>query len=459
MLPERYDPLLVILSYLIAVLGSYTGLSMGARLTSPSGRLRGSWLLGGAFAQATGIWSMHFTGMLALTLPVPIAYNVAFVSLSFVIALGGSLLALALTQRPALSRRRLIAGGLFLAAAICGLHYTDMAAMRMAARTHYNAGLVIVSIVIAVGFGLVSLLVGRAYQHDDGGRSRWGKWMSAAIMGVAITGHHYTAMAGAQFSAAPDIRINVAGALPSGGLPAAIVVSTLVILGGALVCAGADRRRVARDVLSGRLLAAQEAQRRGIARVLHQDVGQLLTALRLNLQRMTPVTNDMAVVGDSVTLVDEALARVRAISIELRPSVLDDLGLVAAIRWYANREAERAGYALVIDEALGAQDFPETIETAAFRIVQQALTNIARHAHPTNVHLALRIQRRTLEVVVSDDGVGFDVGQAQLRADAGESLGLLDMRELSALAGGTLTVTSVPGKGSTVHVRFPLPLR
>ena len=133
MLPERYDPLLVALSYLVALLGSYTALSIVGRLSDSGGRLRVRWLLGGAAAQGTAIWNMHFTGMLALRLPVPIAYNVAMITLSFLVATSGSLLALWLTQPPKLRRARIIAGGLSIGTAIAGLHFIDMAAMRMPA--------------------------------------------------------------------------------------------------------------------------------------------------------------------------------------------------------------------------------------------------------------------------------------------------------------------------------------
>src|SRR6476661_1888598 len=167
MLPERYDLLFVALSCVVAGLGSFTALSLGARLSTPSGHLRVPWLVGGAVAQATGIWAMHFTGMLALHLPVPIGYYTPLVVLSFLIALGASILALALTQRALISRERLLLGGFCIGGAIAGLHYTNMASMRMAARVLYQPSLVVTSIIIAAGFGLLSLWLGRRYQRDD----------------------------------------------------------------------------------------------------------------------------------------------------------------------------------------------------------------------------------------------------------------------------------------------------
>ena len=208
-------------------------------------------------------------------------------------------------------------------------------------------------------------------------------------------------------------------------------------------------------LVSRRLLAEQETERGRISRVLHDDVGQLLTALRLNLQRLTLLNqDDEAVIRDSIGLVDETLTHVRALSVELRPTVLDDLGLGEAVAWYANRQAERAGYAVVVDQALGEGRLPEAIETAGFRIVQQALTNIARHAKAKNVRIVLRRDLQTVELAVVDDGIGFDVPGARTRSQAGESLGLVDMAELAYMAGGILTIISTKGKGSTVRVQF-----
>ena len=107
---------------------------------------------------------------------------------------------------------------------------------------------------------------------------------------------------------------------------------------------------------------------------------------------------------------------------------------------------------------MGEGRLPEPIETAAFRIVQQALTNTARHARAKNVQVILRLDVRALELAVIDDGTGFDVREARVRSQAGESLGLVDMEELASLAGGSLTITSTPGRGSTVRVRFPMNL-
>jgi signal transduction histidine kinase len=368
----------------------------------------------------------------------------------------GSLLGLWLSRRPKLSVEFIAAGGLCIGAGIAGLHYIDMAAMRMPARISYNPILVAASIVVAIFFGFLSLLIGRRYQRDDTRRSFINQGAAAAVMAVAIFGQHYTAMAAASFYATPREPDWRNGNLPAEDLPQAVLFATLLILAIAFVGVSIDRRRSLRDWTSRRLVAAQERERRRISRVLHEDVGQLLTVLRLNLQRLESTVLARAVLAESIALVDETLARVRALSVELRPSVLDDLGLAEAVAWYANRQAEWAGYSVVVEQSLGEHRLPEAVETAAFRIVQQALTNVARHAHARNVHITLRKLPRSVELTVADDGIGFDVRDARARSRAGESLGLIDMNEQATLAGGSLSVESSARDGSVIRVRFPM---
>lgn len=209
-------------------------------------------------------------------------------------------------------------------------------------------------------------------------------------------------------------------------------------------------------LVSRRLLSAQETERRRIARVLHEDVGQLLTAVRLNLQRLIPEQANGPVISDTMRLLDVTLKEVRALSGELLPTYLDDLGLGAAVALVASRQGERADHAIVVEQGLGEERLPEPIETAAFRIVRHALTNIARHARAKNVHIAMRRDPQAVELVITDDGIGFDVAAAKARSQAGESLGLVEMAEIAYMAGALLTLTSTEGKGTTVRAQFPL---
>ncbi|MBI4420915.1 MAG: PAS domain S-box protein [Gemmatimonadetes bacterium] len=224
----------------------------------------------------------------------------------------------------------------------------------------------------------------------------------------------------------------------------------------------AQELRVHREqlaALSQRLLEVQETERRYLARELHDEVGQLLTAAKLTLQALHRARSPAAGKGllrEALTLVDQCLRQVRSLSLELRPSLLDDLGLAAAVRWYLERQAERAGFAAQLEDHLREHRLPTDVETTCFRVVQEAITNVARHAQASRVDVSLAQRDGGLDLLVRDDGVGFDVAAARQRAAAGDSLGLLGMEERVALVGGRLQVESGPGRGTEVRVNFPL---
>lgn len=211
------------------------------------------------------------------------------------------------------------------------------------------------------------------------------------------------------------------------------------------------------QTLSRRILDAQEAERRRLARDLHDELGQALTAIKINLQArdrlkgQSPAELD----AENIELIESAIQQVRQLALALRPSMLDDLGLLPALRWIADQAAERGGFSV----QLGA-DFPDTrlaavIETVCFRIVQETLTNIARHAQAKRVAIELRHDGDTLLMTVQDDGRGFDVAAAHARATAGDSFGMLGMQERAELVGGKLEIESAPGQGTVVRARFP----
>ena len=210
-----------------------------------------------------------------------------------------------------------------------------------------------------------------------------------------------------------------------------------------------DSKRAGEE-LAHRLLEAQEAERRSIARELHDDFGQVLTAIRLSLQ-------GGARAAESIQLVDDAIQRMRDLALDLRPAILDDLGLEAALRWYVAREAGRAGLAFRLDvESIGTRLAP-ALETACFRLVQEALTNVVRHGQAKEVEVKLDASEGEVRVSISDDGKGFDVRAARRRAAAGGSQGLLIMEERVSLAGGKLEIRSGRGGGTTVAARIPIP--
>ncbi len=212
-------------------------------------------------------------------------------------------------------------------------------------------------------------------------------------------------------------------------------------------------------ILSHQLLQAQETERRRIARELHDEIGQWLTALKLNLGSALQGSAEAAtreLVRDSLRITERTMAVTRDLSMTLRPAVLDDLGLVPALRWCLDQHARRAGFETGFHADLGRGDVSADLAITCFRIAQEALTNIARHAATKRVSTAVSVRDGELRLVIADDGAGFDVGAALARATRGESLGLLAMQERAALLGGDLVIESAKGRGTTLRARLPL---
>jgi two-component system sensor histidine kinase UhpB len=210
--------------------------------------------------------------------------------------------------------------------------------------------------------------------------------------------------------------------------------------------------------LSQRLLEVQEAERAAIARELHDEIGQALTAIKLAAQWLARrnIGPDAVKLADCITLADGALAQVRSLALELRPPQLDQLGLTAALRDLTERMAASAGFEAYFqaDSCEVAPGYAQA--TAAFRVAQEALTNVMRHAGATRVTVELCRRDDDLVVVVSDDGRSFDPEIARMKAVKGASMGLLGMQERVTLAGGWLRIESQPGQGTRVEAGFPI---
>lgn len=214
--------------------------------------------------------------------------------------------------------------------------------------------------------------------------------------------------------------------------------------------------------LSLELMNAQETERKHVSQELHDELGQALTAMRINFdmleKELPPVSGPTGRerLAELNLLVDETLEHVRELSHTLRPTMLDEMGLVPTLRWYAGRYAERLGIPVEFD-VTNLEDRPAAeIETTLYRIVQEALTNIARHAQARRVHLHLTGQESRVSALIEDDGLGFDVQKRLVTGIASSGMGLFGMRERVALWGGTFTVQSRPGQGTRLFVELPL---
>jgi PAS domain S-box-containing protein len=207
--------------------------------------------------------------------------------------------------------------------------------------------------------------------------------------------------------------------------------------------------------LSRRLLEIQEEERGRLARDLHDDIGQALTALKIQVESLRNAGDEAQRervahrVEDCVETIQSTLERVRQLSLSLRPPQLDDLGLAAALRSHLDRQARVAGLAPHFDAEEAPHDIAPDTETACFRVAQEAITNVLRHARARNLWVRLFDSGGRLALSVRDDGEGFDVRSVR-------GLGLAGMEERTALAGGSLELRAAPGKGTTVLATFPL---
>ncbi len=207
--------------------------------------------------------------------------------------------------------------------------------------------------------------------------------------------------------------------------------------------------------LARRLLEVQETERRQIARDLHDELGQILTAAKINLQSLAPPASSRQT-ALVVELLDQALRQTRSLSLALRPPLLDDLGLVPALRWLADDQSVKTDRRITVASDLGELRLAPGVETACFRIAQEAVTNALRHGRAHAVEIAVMEANRELFIIIKDDGQGFDVPAARARAREGESLGLLGMEERATLAGGRIAWHSEERKGTEVVAVFPL---
>jgi signal transduction histidine kinase len=211
-------------------------------------------------------------------------------------------------------------------------------------------------------------------------------------------------------------------------------------------------QRVARDSLR-RVVLAQEGERRRLARELHDETGQALTSILLGLKPLEEALRDTPSAGAVAQLrelVVETLQDVRSLAVELRPSALDDFGLVSALERLTETFAVQTGLTVDFESALGRERLPSDTETALYRIVQESLTNVVKHARARTVSISLTRKDGSVKAVIEDDGIGFD--PAHTRED---SYGLSGMGERVALLDGSLVVESRPDGGTTIAVEVP----
>jgi signal transduction histidine kinase len=210
--------------------------------------------------------------------------------------------------------------------------------------------------------------------------------------------------------------------------------------------------RVAQDALR-RAVEGQELERRRLARELHDETGQALTSILLGLRALEEAKNregTKAAVRALRELVVATLQDVRRLAVELRPTALDDFGLTAALERLADNFSEQSGIAIELEAGLGHERLPSDIETVLYRLVQEALTNVVKHAHAQHVSIVVRRKEGVVTAVIEDDGRGFEDGKGE------GGLGLVGMRERVALVNGRFRIESAANAGTTLLVEVPV---
>jgi len=259
-----YDYRLVALSVLIAVFASFAALDLAGRTTAASGRVRFVWVAGGAIAMGAGIWSMHYIGMLAFSLPVPVLYDWPTVLLSLIAAVFASAVALFVVSRNTMGWPRAVTGSAIMGGGIATMHYTGMAAMRLPAMCSYDPWILILSVALAIVISLIALRLTFRFREDAKPSASWKKAATAVVMGSAIPVMHYTGMVAARFTPS-TVVVDTSHAVTTSSLgTTGVSAATLLVLGIAVLTSAVDRHFSAQKVkaeskFGGLLEAAPDA--------------------------------------------------------------------------------------------------------------------------------------------------------------------------------------------------------
>lgn len=297
-------------------------------------------------------------------------------------------------------------------------------------------------------------------------------WFSRMVLGLSL--NSLLAILGVVILLAEACNVALHFLVPQRSIAFELVMETsvlLVMLLPAYFClyrpAWLERQRSEEDIrrLSRQLIRAEESTRKALARDLHDEFGQLLSALQFGVETLCQTlpadTTDKDKLLAHCSRLSGMIARlgshVRDVTAELRPSMLDNAGLIAALRWHARQfERQQAGVRVDIRSSHGESRLSPEVEIALYRVCQESLNNVAKHARARQVRIALQRTRTLLTLAVEDDGIGFEAECWRNAAASHNGFGILGMRERIADLGGSLEVVSRPGKGTTVRVRLPL---
>lgn len=303
-LPGSYTVQLIILSFVIAVVAAYVALDLAGRVRAAAAKFQPLWLAGGAIAMGTGIWSMHFIAMLAFHLPVPVDYNLLTTLVSLLYAVVASGIALWLFKQTRVNALLLLGGSICMGSAIAGMHYTGMAAMELSATITYEPRLVALSVAIAIAASLAAFGLALRLQDMPPEQVIWQKLGSSVIMGVAISGMHYTGMAATRFTANSALTVTQASLLPSSWLAIAVGLGTLGLLSLTLLASLFDRRLAAQRL---REEALQTSENRFRSLIQDMQVGVMLLDGQGNLLLSNAFARDLMELPDELLSLNQYL--------------------------------------------------------------------------------------------------------------------------------------------------------
>jgi len=475
-----YDSWLVLVSICVASLASYTALDLASRITASRGTAARAWLVGGAISMGTGIWSMHFIGMLAVRLPIALGYEWLATLASLAIAIVVSFFALFIASQHTLTRARLAVSGITMGLGIVAMHYVGMAAIDLAPAIGYDASLVAASVAIAIGASTAALWTAFSLRHDLP-RSRLAKIGGGVIMGLAIYGMHYTAMAAANFPAGA-ICLS-AGIMDTPVMAGAVTLFTVLLLLATLLVSLIDAKMESKTaaMTASLTLANQEARAKDeflamLAHELRNPLAAISNAIHL-LDTAEPPDEPSRFARDVIKrqsshltrMIDDLLDVSRLISgkvsLEQKPMDLNE----AVAHALASVRAAGKGK----QHELRHEGTPVWVNGDRTRI-EQIIINLVGNAitytpEPGRIQVVVRRQEMEAMLTVRDTGIGIDPDAASRvfelfyqgskgihRSAGGLGIGLTVVQRLVAMHGGTVSVESEgPGKGTQFTVRLP----
>jgi NO-binding membrane sensor protein with MHYT domain/CheY-like chemotaxis protein len=476
----HYNYWLVLVSVFVASLAAYATLDLASRIAASRGVVAAAWLIGGGIAMGTGIWSMHFIGMLALILPIRLGYEWLTTFLSLIIAVVVSLFALYIVSRKTLTSGRLAVSGIVMGLGIVSMHYVGMLALRLSPAITYDPLIVAASVVIAVGASTAGLWA--AFKlREDSARSAQTRIVGGILLGLAIYGMHYTGMAAAAF--APDSVCLSASLMDTPVLAGTVSAFTILILAATLLLSVIDARMAAKTALiSASLDTAREANRAKdeflamLAHELRNPLGAISNAIhvmdstetnsaqwRTARQVVARQTGHLTrMIGD---LLDVSRVVSGKITLEKAPVDLHECTQSALT---SLETAGRTG-----QHRIAYDGHPVYIDADRTR-VEQIVTNLVGNAltyTPAGGRIAISVRLEGADALlqVRDTGVGispealprvfdlfFQATQGVYRSTRGLGIGLTLVQRLAQLHGGKVEVSSAGlGKGACFTVRMP----